>query len=131
MQARLKQQGDVFVVHLIGRLDVEATASFRKACLGPLAEKRIVFDFTELSFVGSSGIVAFLDVLQMVALSRKDGVCFSGLGPEFAKLVAATPLAAVALFSTATDAARWMESASTPSLPLDGPGGPPAAGLEA
>ena len=76
MQARISHQGEVMVIHLSGRVDVETAQPFREACLNQIKAKKVVFDFQNLSFVGSSGILPFLDTLQSFALSNHSAFTF-------------------------------------------------------
>lgn len=100
MQARVAREGEVWVIHLSGRLDVETAEPFRKACLNHLHGKKVVFDFRMLSFVGSSGILPFLETMQEYAGKNADAFKFSGVGPEFKKVFAATPLSAIEIFDS-------------------------------
>ena len=100
MQAQVKMQNDIFVVSLKGRIDVETAEPFRAACLRELRGKRIVFDFSELLFVGSQGVLPFLETLQSFHDSAPGCFKISGVGPDFRKLLAATPLCVVAIYDT-------------------------------
>lgn len=100
MQARIGREGEVIVVHLSGRLDVETAEPFREACLNHLNGKKVVFDFRGLSFVGSSGILPFLETMQEYANCNGQGFKFSGVGSEFRKVFAATPLNTVDIFES-------------------------------
>lgn len=98
MQARIARQSDIVIVHLSGRVDVETAEPFRDACLKHLLKERVVFDFKHLSFVGSSGILPFLETMQEFATRNSHGFKFSGVGSEFRKVFAATPLNTVEIF---------------------------------
>lgn len=98
MQARIARQGEIVIVHLSGRVDVETAEPFREACLKHLVRERVVFDFRHLSFVGSSGILPFLETMQDFAKGSSYGFKFSGVGSEFRKVFAATPLSVVEIF---------------------------------
>jgi anti-anti-sigma factor len=112
MQARLSEMGEVVVVRLIGRVGVEATDRFRDACATRLAGRKVVFDFKQLSFVGSSGLVPFLETLQSFARCSAAAVGFSAVGPEFQRLLSATALGAIPAFAEAEEAARAISSAA-------------------
>lgn len=100
MQARINRQGEVVVVHLSGRVDVETAEPFRKACLSQLVETKVVFDFKNLSFVGSSGILPFLETMQEFAGRNHNGFKFCGVSSEFRKVFASTPLHTIQIFDT-------------------------------
>ncbi|MES2856461.1 MAG: STAS domain-containing protein [Bdellovibrionota bacterium] len=105
MEARMIQEGEIVVVHLSGRIDVETSQAFKEVLLKRLLNKPIVFDFRSLSFVGSSGIISFLDALQKFHAINSAGLRFSSVGIEFRRIFAATPLSDVLIFETAAAAA--------------------------
>jgi anti-anti-sigma factor len=104
MQARLSEDREVIVVRLSGRVDVETAKLFRHACIHRLNGKKVVFDFRDLGFVGSSGILPFLESMQEFALSNEHAFKISGVGIEFKKIFAATQLCVIELFDTDTQA---------------------------
>jgi anti-anti-sigma factor len=106
VQARVTYEGAIVIIQLIGRLDVETAEPFRAACLNQLHERKVVFDFHNLSFVGSSGILPFLETMQEFARANVTGFNFSGVGSEFRKVFAATPLNHVDIFDTHKQAVR-------------------------
>lgn len=93
MQARVQNRGDIFVVQLVGRVDVETAAPFRQACLSQLKGRKVVFDFKNLSFVGSSGLIPFFETMHEFGELNEHGLKFSAVGIDFKKLLLATPLA--------------------------------------
>ena len=98
MQAQVKMQNEICVVYLSGRVDVETAEPFRAACLREFKGKRIVFDFSSLSFVGSQGLLPFLETLQSFHDMSPGSFKFSGVGVEFRKLFSATPLHVVEIY---------------------------------
>src|SRR5690606_17462957 len=118
---------DVIVVRLSGRLDVEATEPFRRACANYLAGKRVVFDFHSLSFVGSSGILPFLKIMQEFAARNAGAFKFSGVGSEFRKLLAATSLGVVEIFETSSEAVAALIRPPGPAPLTPAPVGEPAS----
>jgi anti-anti-sigma factor len=100
MQASVTREGEIVILHLSGRVDVETAEPFRKVCLGQLLGNKVVFDFRSLGFVGSSGILPFLETLQEFANRNSPGVKFSGAGVEFKKVFAATTLNVIENFET-------------------------------
>ncbi len=97
MQARIKENNDILVVDLIGRIDIEATVGFERAC-GQLAERKIVFDCTDLSFVGSNGIKPFLEAMSDLVENKQAQLKFCGVGSEFKKIFAASSLSHVEIY---------------------------------
>jgi anti-anti-sigma factor len=88
MEARLSYQGDITVVTLKGKLDIEKSGIFRRSCLEKLKAKKVVFNLNELSFVGSSGITPFINTI--VELSKEHDVRLCGVAYEFKKLIQLT-----------------------------------------
>jgi anti-anti-sigma factor len=104
MEARLSEDREVLVVRLSGRVDIETARLFRHACAHRLTGKKVVFDFRDLSFVGSSGILPFLESMQEFASSNEHAFKLSGVGVEFKKIFAATPLCVIDIFDTDSQA---------------------------
>lgn len=104
MKAEINKHGDITVINLKGHLDFETAEPFRRAFLARLTEEKIVFNFQELSFVGSSGITMFFDSLRDFASNRKVKPKFCGLGSEFRKIFAASPLAELEIYDSANNA---------------------------
>lgn len=113
MQARVTQLGDVVVIHLIGRVDIEAVPAFRSECLGKLGGRKVVFDFRAVSFVGSTGIVPFIEAMQGFAMATTASIGFSGIGVELKKVLSATVLASIPSFDDAFEAARTVAQATS------------------
>lgn len=116
MQARVMQLGDVVVIHLIGRVDIEAVPAFRSECLGKLGGRKVVFDFREVSFVGSTGIVPFIEAMQAFAIGSTASIGFSGIGVELKKVLSATALASIPSFDDAFEAARTVAQATSQAV---------------
>ena len=83
----IKTLGAVTVVNLQGYISFESTEPFRKVCREHLLEKEVIFDFSALSFVGSCGIQDFLGVLREHRETAMTPARFSGVGPEFRRLL--------------------------------------------
>jgi anti-anti-sigma factor len=102
MKAKLSVKEDVVVVNLSGRINMEYTDIFHQACLNEIGSRgnKIIFNLKELSFVGSNGIMPFVNALT--ALAQKDGkqLRFCGVGSEFKKVFAASPLSAIAILDS-------------------------------
>ena len=113
MQALVGREGDIVVVQLSGRVDIETAVPFRDACLGRLAGQKVVFDFQKLGFVGSSGILPFLETMQKFHEAHPENLRFSGLCSEFRRVFAATPLNIVKVYETSQQAAM---SYSNPAI---------------
>lgn len=86
MQAKMLQLGDVTVVTLQGRLEIERANYLKKVCMDNLKNKKVVFCLDQLSFVGSSGIQNFFGFLDEVNKNHTMEVRLAGLRPDFMRL---------------------------------------------
>lgn len=86
MNIKLVLDGDISVVALSGRIELEKTQSFKKACLQKFSDKNVVFCMKNLNFVGSSGIQNFFAVLNDLHGNKKMNVKIAGLNPDFQRL---------------------------------------------
>lgn len=86
MEIKLVLDGDITVVSLIGRIEIEKTQSFKKACLQNFSDKKVVFCLKNLNFVGSSGIQSFFGVLNDLNSNHKLNLKIAGLNPDFQRL---------------------------------------------
>ena len=86
MEVKLVLDGDITVVSLSGRIEIEKTQSFKNACLKNFAHKKVVFCMKNLSFVGSSGIQNFFGVLNDLNSHNKLNAKIAGLSPDFQRL---------------------------------------------
>ena len=118
MQARIKVQNEVTIVQLTGRVDVETAEPFRAVCLRDFRGLRLVFDFSGLSFVGSQGILPFLETFQVLQETDPDSFKFSGMGVEFRRVFEATPLSLISCFETVDGAVASFYLPKTNVIPL-------------
>jgi len=98
MQAKIRKDGDVTVVELKGRLDFETAEPFRETCQDILANSKVVFNLSELNFVGSSGIGAFVNTLREFTKSNPVPPKFCNVKSEFKKVFRATDEQAFQVF---------------------------------
>lgn len=106
MQAHVDTEEDVVIVRLSGRIDVETAEPFRKVCFGHLMGKKVVFDFGALGFVGSTGILPFIETIRDFAERNEAGFKFSGVSSEFRRVFSSTTLGGVEVFDCASQAVR-------------------------
>ena len=79
---------DVVIIHLKDFLDFETSIIFEKDHLSTISsQKKIVFDFTNLQFVGSCGLVAFVQTLNKFCQYHQPRPRFAGTSTEFIKLM--------------------------------------------
>lgn len=87
MKAMMSQEGEVTVVHVSGRLDINQNHPFRQACLAEFARKKVVFNLSDLSFVGSTGIQSFFQIIEDLYQANSQKVRVVGLNQDFQRLV--------------------------------------------
>ena len=102
MKAELSTHGDVVIVSLSGRINMEYTETFREACLKEIGGRanKIIFNLQQLSFVGSNGIMPFVGALTDLASNEEKELRFCGVGSEFQKIFAASPLAGIQILDS-------------------------------
>ena len=67
IKTSVRKDGDAVIVSVQGFLDFETTDSFRNNLAkieSQAADSRVIFDLSDLQFVGSSGISAFIQTLR-------------------------------------------------------------------
>lgn len=106
MDAKVENRDGIFVVSLSGQMDFESADSLKAQCLEKFVEKKIIFNLRELSFVGSSGITPFLELLSQ--LSKSNGARFKicSVGTEFMRLFESSPVDGIEIYRDITDAER-------------------------
>ncbi len=100
MQARFKTEADIQIIELFGRVEIEGSESFKQSCLNTLVGRKVIFDLAGLNFVGSTGILAFLEGLQEFAMQNPNRFKFCHVGSEFKKIFAATSLNCIEIFES-------------------------------
>ena len=101
MKAKISNLGDVVIVNLSGRIDMEYSQYFRKACLDEIAGRadKIIFNLRDLDFVGSNGIMPFVQALSDLAGQDRKKIHFCQVGSEFQKIFAVSTLAHLQIFN--------------------------------
>ena len=115
MEARLKNEGEVTIVTLKGRMEIEAAQTFKVACRKHFSDKKIVFNMVGVSFVGSTGIQSFLEAIKFVSEQNQQGVKVSGVSPELKRMFDAYELNQLEFFSTDEEALVSFQSKELPS----------------
>lgn len=86
MEIKLVLDGDITVVALSGRIEIEKAQAFKAACARSFANRKIVFCMKNLNFVGSSGIQNLFSALNDLNSSNKMTAKIAGLNQDFARL---------------------------------------------
>lgn len=100
MEAKVLKKNGVTVVNLKGFIDIETAEPFREACLKSLASQgKVVFNLEGLNFVGSNGILPFVETLHDLYDQQTVQITFCRVSSEFQKIFKASPLRDVEIFS--------------------------------
>lgn len=87
MEAKLQKHGDVTVVHLSGKIDLEKNQNFRTVFTKQFLNQKVIFCLQNLQFVGSSGIQTFFRTLQEIHSLNKHGIKVSGVKADFLRIL--------------------------------------------
>ena len=87
MQAKVIKEGEILVIHLAGYLDYETVVPFQQTCKQHLPSQRVIFNLSQLNFVGSNGITDFVDSLVDLAQKSQLGVRFCRVSSEFRRVL--------------------------------------------
>ena len=116
MKASVSQSGDVTVVHVSGYINYETVDPFRENCLRTLRQKKIVFNLTGLSFVGSRGIGQFVRTLGELAATSPDGLKVCMASSEFQKVLVSREIPGLEIFEDQFQAERAFIAPPAPPL---------------
>jgi anti-anti-sigma factor len=86
VEASVKSQGGITIVKIDGALAIERTQSFREVCLRNFLNKKIVFNMEGTTFVGSTGLQAFIDTIKTLSEENLHGLKVVGARPEFKRI---------------------------------------------
>jgi len=89
MKAKVKRNGEIFIVHVSGKILMEPVEVFRQGCLTKLIKDKFIFNFDGLSFVGSNGITPFLEALREFERVQGRTLKMYNVPSEFQKIFAA------------------------------------------
>ncbi len=87
IKTELFQTSYGFMIAIKGRLDLEKTNFLRNVFVREFKNQCVVFNFRELSFVGSNGILHFFKTINEVAQEANIAFDVTGLGEDFKKIV--------------------------------------------
>jgi anti-anti-sigma factor len=86
MEAKFYQTGEVTIVALSGRLEIEKAQAFRQACMSSLRGKKVVFCMKDLHFVGSTGIQGYFQIIREFSQGNDFKAKVADLKPDFQRL---------------------------------------------
>jgi anti-anti-sigma factor len=106
MDAKVENIEGVFVVTLEGQLNFETADSLKRECLKKFNEQRIIFNLKNLSFVGSSGITPFMDLLSQLSRQRGRDLKLCSVSSEFMRLFQSGDFNGLEIYENAEQAKR-------------------------
>lgn len=106
MKAIVENIDGVYLVTLEGQLSFEGADSLRRECIKKLGAKRIIFNLRSLSFVGSSGITPFMDLLSQLSKARGRDLKVCSVSSEFMRLFQSGDFNGLEIYETADQARR-------------------------
>jgi anti-anti-sigma factor len=116
MDAKVENRDGIFVVSLVGKMDFESADSLKARCLQNLNEKNVIFNLRELSFVGSSGITPFLELLHELSQNLGPRFKICSVGNEFLRLFESEATGGIEIYRDLTDAQRAFSSGEVQAL---------------
>jgi anti-anti-sigma factor len=106
MEAKVENRDGVFVVTLCGRMDFESADSLKNRCLKSFMNQELIFNLSELNFVGSSGITPFLELLSELSKSLGPKFKICSVGSEFLRLFESGTVDGIEIYRDVQDAHR-------------------------
>lgn len=104
MQALVKRRGEWTVVTMKGRIELEKTAAFREACLKSLSHGSVIFEMSNLQFVGSTGMTEFFQCVADVQNMNNCQVRLVGLSDDFKRFITISSAATIQAFGKIEEA---------------------------
>lgn len=98
MEAKIAKDGEIFVVYLRGQLDYDTALPFRQTCLNHLVREKVVFNLAELNFVGSKGIVDFIETMVQLSQKTVQGIRFCRVSCEFRRILESSDVKDLQIF---------------------------------
>ena len=113
MEAKVLKKNGITVVNLKGFIDIETAEPFRTACIKSLGSKgsKVVFNLAGLNFVGSNGILPFVETLHDLCDQETVEIKFCSVSSEFQKIFKASPLRDIEIFNDERGAIGALTSA--------------------
>ena len=117
MQAQVKQEGDVFYIHLSGKVDFDSSEPFRDTILRHVKGSRVIFNLQGLAFVGSNGITPFVETMKTLCTEAGSLVRFCNVSSEFQRIFEANEIFIGANFEDERLAYESLQFSSAASMP--------------
>jgi anti-anti-sigma factor len=87
MTVNISRLGQVALISLSGKLEIEKMPELRKTILTQVKAQKVIVCFREIGFVGSYGITVLFQILQEAKAINPEGVKLSGLSRDFSFLM--------------------------------------------
>jgi anti-anti-sigma factor len=114
MEIKEEKRGDVKIVGLRGRLDAETSPSIEKRLMSLVdqGERRVVFDFSELTYISSAGLRLLIEVARN--LQRTNGkLALAALSDHVHKVIEIAGFTSVlSIYPTCDEAVAHVQSDS-------------------
>jgi anti-anti-sigma factor len=114
MQAKVEDRKGVFIVSLSGQLNFEKADALKNKCSELFTAKKVVFNMRNLSFVGSSGITPFLDLLRHLLRENGSALKVCAVGTEFMRLFEAGRLNGLEVYENELQACMAFDFMESP-----------------
>ena len=108
MEVAFEVVDGVFVVYLKGRLNYEWVDAFRLECMNRFRSGKVIFNLSQLSFVGSNGINGFISTLKDLYSDELTEVRLCGVASEFQRVFSASPLKDIEIYEDGDEAYKSM-----------------------
>lgn len=89
MEAKVKRNGEVFVIHMRGKVLADAVEVFHQVLKKQMVKEKFVLEMSQLHFVGSNGISHLLDTLCELAKIQCRPLKMYNVPSEFLKIFTA------------------------------------------
>ncbi len=89
MDAKIRKERGIHIVTLSGKLNHDAIESFKSICMRYLYQEPVIFQLRDLDFVGSTGIIFFVDTLKCFVEKSVNPLKFVYAKSEFQKIFSA------------------------------------------
>jgi anti-anti-sigma factor len=118
VEANVIEQNGVFVVTLKGQLDFESADALKFQCQRHFKSQNVIFDLGKLSFVGSSGITPFLEMLMDLLRTNGNRLKVCSAGSEFMRIFEAGGLIGLEVYENQQQACMAFQYAAINQAPI-------------
>lgn len=103
------QVEDVCVVNFNGHIDFESADVFKLWGHSFFEHKKVIFNLEGLSFVGSCGVIPFLETLVQLSSQNPHHTKVCGAGSEFVKIFESKGLHKLQMYDSQVEALQAMK----------------------